>query len=301
MCLPLWVWSRFGLGGRGQSAAQDGISAMFTGERCRPHRVRRSPTYKGPLKRAGAHAHPLQCYNHPMTAIPDPAALKRDAAARALDFIKDGMKVGLGTGSTADAFLDLLAPRVAAGLKIIGTPTSQRTADKARSLGIPIQDLDSLGRLDVVIDGADEADRDFNLIKGGGGAHLREKIVAASSARMVVIADDSKLVDRLGAYPLPIEVAMFAHGTTAARIKAVAKTLGYADLDLSLRQKDGAPYVTDNGNYIYDGKFKAISDAPKLSSALSQVTGVVEHGLFIGLATAIVLAGVGGVRVLERP
>jgi len=236
-----------------------------------------------------------------MTAIPDPAALKRDAAARALDFIKDGMKVGLGTGSTADAFLDLLAPRVAAGLKIIGTPTSQRTADKARSLGIPIQDLDSLGRLDVVIDGADEADRDFNLIKGGGGAHLREKIVAASSARMVVIADDSKLVDRLGAYPLPIEVAMFAHGTTAARIKAVAKTLGYADLDLSLRQKDGAPYVTDNGNYIYDGKFKAISDAPKLSSALSQVTGVVEHGLFIGLATAIVLAGVGGVRVLERP
>jgi ribose 5-phosphate isomerase A len=235
-----------------------------------------------------------------MSSIPDPAALKRAAAERALDFIKPGMKVGLGTGSTAEAFLDALAPRVKAGLKITGTPTSQRTAEKARGLGIPIADLDTLGTLDVVVDGADEADRDLNLIKGGGAAHLREKIVAASSKSMVVIADESKLVARLGAFPLPIEVVTFSHVNIAARVKAMAEMLGYANLALVQRMKDGKPVITDNGNYVYDGKFQSITDAPKLAAALSAVPGVVEHGLFINMATALVIAGASGVQVIEQ-
>jgi len=139
----------------------------------------------------------------------DANELKRAAAARALDYVKDGMKLGLGTGSTAEAFLDLLAERVRAGLKIVGTPTSERTAEKARALNIRLEELDALGRLDLTIDGADEADVNLDLIKGGGGALLREKIVAASSFRMVVIADESKLVHRLGAFPLPVEVVAF--------------------------------------------------------------------------------------------
>ena len=150
-----------------------------------------------------------------MTAPHDANALKRAAAARALDFVRDGMKLGLGTGSTAEAFLDLLAERVRSGLKITGTPTSERTREKASALSIPVGELDALAPLDLVIDGADEADHNLDLIKGGGGALLREKIVAASSARMIVIADESKLVPRLGAFPLPVEVIAFGHRTTA--------------------------------------------------------------------------------------
>src|SRR5262245_57416408 len=159
---------------------------------------------------------------HFMTIL-DQNALKRAAAARALDFVRDGMKLGLGTGSTAEAFLDLLAERVRGGLAITGTATSQRTADKARALGIRLEELDAIGPLDLVIDGADEADADLNLIKGGGGALLREKIVAAAGRRMIVIADDSKLVQQLGAFPLPVEVVTFGHETTARRIASEAK------------------------------------------------------------------------------
>src|SRR5580693_3458156 len=136
----------------------------------------------------------------------DLTALKRAAAAKALDFVRDGMKLGLGTGSTAECFLEALAPRVARGLKITGMPTSDRTADRARALGIPLGDLDALAPLDLTVDGADEADRDLDCIKGAGGALLREKIVAASSKRMIVIADETKLVSRLGAFTLPVEV-----------------------------------------------------------------------------------------------
>ena len=151
-----------------------------------------------------------------MVAIPpsDAMALKRAAAARALDFVQDGMKLGLGTGTTADLFLELLAERIRAGLKISATPTSDRTAGKARALAIAMQELDALGSLDLAIDGADEADANLNLIKGGGGALLREKIVAASAERLIVIADQSKLVARLGAFPVPVEVIAFGHGTT---------------------------------------------------------------------------------------
>jgi len=232
--------------------------------------------------------------------MPDSTALKRAAAARALDFVRDGMKLGLGTGSTADLFLELLAERVRAGLKIVGTPTSQRTAEKARALHIPLAELDALGILDLTVDGADEADSQLNLIKGGGGALLREKIVAASSRRMVVIADESKLVDRLGAFPVPVEVIPFGHATTRERIRGMAERLGYTGVMLVLRIKDKEIYRTDNGNCIYDCAFRAIADVPALAAALSPVPGVVDHGLFVNLATALVLAEGNGVRVIER-
>jgi ribose 5-phosphate isomerase A len=232
--------------------------------------------------------------------LPGPNQLKRAAAARALDFVQDGMKLGLGTGSTADLFLELLAERVRAGLKIVGTPTSQRTAEKARALGIPLAELDALGTLDLTVDGADEADSQLNLIKGGGGALLREKIVAASSKRMVVIADESKLVDRLGAFPVPVEVIPFGHATTRERIRGTAERLGYTNVMLVLRIKQGEIYRTDNGNCIYDCAFRAIADVPALAAALSPIAGVVEHGLFVNLASALVIAGSHGLRVIER-
>jgi len=232
--------------------------------------------------------------------LPDANVLKRAAAARALDYVEDGMKLGLGTGSTADLFLELLAERIRRGLRIVGTPTSQRTADKARALSIPLRELDELGTLDLVVDGADEADRNLDLIKGGGGALLREKIVAACGQRMVVIADESKLVTRLGTFPLPVEVIPFAHGTTRERIRRAAAALGYGDLSCVLRIKDAQPYRTDNGNVIYDCHFAKIMDAPALAAALSPIPGVVEHGLFVGMASALVIAGSGGVSVIER-
>jgi ribose 5-phosphate isomerase A len=226
-------------------------------------------------------------------------ALKHAAATRALDYVKDGMTLGLGSGSTAEAFLDLLAARVRAGLKIVGTPTSERTSDKAEALGIPLKDLDSLAPLDLVVDGADEADANLDLIKGGGGALLREKIVAASAKRMVVIADDSKLVTQLGTYPLPVEVVAFGHVTTASRIEATAAALGYTMTPV-LRIRDRRRYRTDNKNCIYDCAFGAIADVAGLAAALSSIPGVVEHGLFVGLASVLVIAGVGGVRVIEH-
>ena len=231
----------------------------------------------------------------------DAAALKRAAAARAVEFIRPGMKIGLGTGSTADLFLELLADRLRNGLEIVGTPTSERTDEKARSLGIPMADLNELGHLDLVVDGADEADANLDLIKGGGGALLREKIVAASADQMIVIADESKFKNRLGAFPLPVEVVPFGHLTTRSRIVAVAMACGYAHLNPVLRARgDGKAFQTDSGNSIYDCPFGEISDAPALAAALSSVTGVVEHGLFCGLASALVLAGSDGVRVIER-
>jgi ribose 5-phosphate isomerase A len=230
---------------------------------------------------------------------PDSAALKRAAAAKALDYVENNMKLGLGTGSTAEAFLDVLAPRVRGGLTITGVATSERTAIKARNLGITVGELDQVGDLDLVVDGADETDADLNLIKGGGGAHLIEKIVATSSKKMVVIADGSKLVKRLGKYPLPVEVVKFGHATTARRIAETAKKLR-RDITPILRMKDNAPFVTDSGNYIYDCAFKTIVNPAKLATALSVIPGVVEHGLFVGIATTLILARETGVEVIER-
>jgi len=225
-------------------------------------------------------------------------SLKRDAAAKALDFVQNGMKLGLGTGSTAEAFVELLAPRVRGGLDVDCVATSERTAQMARSLGIPLGDLDALAPLDLTVDGADEADRDLNLIKGGGAALLREKIVAASSKAMVVIADETKLVARLGKFPLPVEVVMFGHGATAKRIEVAIAALGYTNVPVKPRTRDGGLVRTDSGNLIYDCAFGAIKDARALAAALSAVPGIVEHGLFVGIATTLVIAHPGEVEVI---
>ena len=182
----------------------------------------------------------------------------------------------------------------------MGVPTSEHVAAKARSLGIPLGELDELAPLDLTVDGADEADGSLELIKGGGAALLREKIVASSSKRMVVIADESKLVKRLGRFPLAVEVTPFGHTTTAARLAEVLAALGYARAQIVLRLKDGASLKTDGGNALYDCALGAIDDAPALAAALSQIVGVVEHGLFVGLASALVLAGADGIKLIER-
>ncbi|MGA9797041.1 MAG: ribose-5-phosphate isomerase RpiA [Rhizomicrobium sp.] len=230
----------------------------------------------------------------------DPAALKRAAALKALDYVTDGMKLGLGTGTTAEAFLEVLAPRVKGGLRITSVASSERTAQKARSLGIAVDDLDNQAPLDLTVDGADEADRALTLIKGGGGALLREKIVATSSRRMVVIADETKLVERLGRCPLPVEVTTFSHGTTAARVAIAARELGYEQVPVTLRVRDGKPFVTDGGNYIYDCAFGEITDAQDLATAIRAIPGVVEHGLFVGIASALIIARPDGTEVIER-
>lgn len=230
----------------------------------------------------------------------DPSSLKREAAQRALDFVRPGMKLGLGTGSTAEAFLDLLGARVKTGFDIVGVPTSRRTAEKAKALGIGLAELDDIAPLDLTIDGADEADRSLNLIKGGGGALLREKIVAASSTRMLVIADASKLVERLGRFPLPVEIVPFGARTTVARIEAAVALLGYRGVPVTKRRSGDALFMTDSGNLIVDCAFGRIADVSALAHALSAIPGVVDHGLFIGLASTLVIAQESGVKVIER-
>jgi len=210
------------------------------------------------------------------------------------------MKLGLGTGSTAEAFLEVLAPRIRQGLDVRCSATSERTAEMARALSIPLAELDALAPLDLVIDGADEADRALTLIKGGGGALLHEKIVAASSQCMIVVADASKLVDTLGRFPLPVEVVPFGNATTAARIKRALGGLGYAGVPAVLRSREGTPFITDSGNYIYDIALGAIEDAATLAQVLSAVPGVVEHGLFVGIAQKLVIAFEDRVEVLDR-
>ena len=226
--------------------------------------------------------------------------LKRQAAARALEHVRDGMKLGLGTGSTAKHFVDLLGERVRAGLKIVGVPTSEATRLQATQCGVPLTTLDEVDRLDLTIDGADEIDAALNLIKGGGGALLREKIVAAASDRMIVIADESKWVDTLGRFPLPVEVIPFGLKATQRAIgKAFAET-GNSGQMMARNGKDGHVFVTDGGHWIVDAQLGRISDAPRLAGLLTSIPGVVEHGLFIGLASTVVLAGAQGIRVVER-
>jgi ribose 5-phosphate isomerase A len=220
-------------------------------------------------------------------------AQKRAAAARAVEFVRPGMRLGLGTGSTARHFVELLGERVRAGLDVIAVPTSQATRADAERCGILLTTLDKTLELDLTVDGADEIAPDLSLIKGGGGALLREKIVAAASARMIVIADRSKWVATLGRFPLPIEVAPFGlRATQRAVEKAVA----------AIRQgKDGHAFVTDGGHWIIDAALGSIDDPKALANALSGIPGVMEHGLFIGLAQTVILAGADGVSVVERP
>jgi ribose 5-phosphate isomerase A len=227
-------------------------------------------------------------------------AFKRAAAAKALDYVQDGMKLGLGSGTTAEIFVELLAPRVRAGQKLLCVPTSERTATLARKLGLTLSTLDDQAPLDLTIDGADEADRNLDLIKGGGGNLLREKIVAASSKKMIVIADESKMVPRLGKFPLSVEVVEFGHKATAARLVTAFMALGYTSVIPRLREKDGATFKTDSNNVIYDCTFGAIQNPGKLATALHTVPGVVEHGLFIGIASTLLIAGPGEVEVINR-
>ena len=235
-----------------------------------------------------------------VAAMTDLTALKRAAAAKALEYVSDGMKLGLGSGSTAELFVELLAPKVRGGMKLLCVPTSERTATLARKLGITLSSLDDLAPLDLTVDGADEADRNLDLIKGGGGMLLREKIVAAASRKMIVIADETKLVPRLGKFPLPVEVVEFGHRAIAARLADAIAALGYKNVAITLRQKDGAPFRTDGGNLIYDCALGAIQSTGKLSSAINAIPGVVEHGLFVGIAATLIIAGPGEVEVIEK-
>jgi ribose 5-phosphate isomerase A len=227
--------------------------------------------------------------------------LKRQAAARALEEVRDGMQLGLGTGSTARHFVELLGERVRAGLKVIGVPTSEVTRADAERCGVSLTTLDEIDRLDLTVDGADEIAPDLALIKGGGGALLREKIVAAASARMIVIADASKYVPALGRFPLPVEVVPFGLAATRRKIEAATASVGCAGPALLRRAKDGHAFVTDSGHWILDAALERIADPRTLADRLDRIAGVVEHGLFIGLADIAVVAGASGVRVVERP
>jgi len=229
----------------------------------------------------------------------DARQLKIEAARVALEHVEDGMRLGIGTGSTAEEFVRLLAVKVQEGLSIIGVPTSERTAALCRELGVPLSTLEETPELDLTIDGADEIDPQLGLIKGGGGALLREKIVAAASEKMLVIADASKLVKTLGKFPLPIEVNEFGLGATKIAIAKAAAKLGLEG-PLEIRMTNGKPFVTDGGHLIIDASFGRIPDTRALSDALHAIPGVVEHGLFLGLADAAIVAEAGrGVRTVR--
>jgi ribose 5-phosphate isomerase A len=225
---------------------------------------------------------------------------KQQAAERALTLVEDGMTLGLGTGSTAARFVDLLGRRVAQGLKVSCVATSEATRAQAERLGIALIDLDHRPFLDLAVDGADEIDGELRLIKGGGGALLREKIVATASERMVVIADHTKRVATLGAFPLPVEVVQFGVAATRNMIDVLAADAG-CEGEITLRkQADGRPFVTDGGNFILDCAFGRIGEPEALDEALKLVPGVVESGLFLGIADAAIIAGPDGVVMLER-
>ena len=233
-----------------------------------------------------------------MTGNADSESQKREAARRALDLVEPGMRLGLGTGSTARHFVDLIGEKVAGGLDVRCVATSEATQAQAKSLGIPLATLEQLPELDLTVDGADEIDPELRLIKGGGGALLREKIVAAASRRMAVIADATKLVARLGAFPLPIEVVPFGLEATRRHIERAVADLGLEG-PISLRGGT-TPFVTDGGHYIFDCSPGAITDPARLAETLSMIPGVVEHGLFIGYARTAIIARAESIEVLSR-
>jgi ribose 5-phosphate isomerase A len=210
---------------------------------------------------------------------------EKEAAARAsLRFVKDGQVVGLGTGSTAAYFIKLLGEEVQRGLRVRGIPTSDRSRELAASLGIPLITLDDCQEIAVTVDGADEVDPQLRLIKGGGGAMLREKIVASATKQLVIVADASKQVPVLGKFPLPVEVIKFSQALVAKRIAALGA-------EVSVRTNaDGTPFVTDENNHVLDCRFGQIRDADELARTLSEMPGVVEHGLFIGMASVVLFA-----------
>lgn len=225
--------------------------------------------------------------------------LKREVGEAATRYVRDGMKLGIGTGSTAEAFIRALAPMVADGLTIIGVPTSERTANLCGELDIPLSSLEETPHLDLTIDGADEIDPQLRLIKGAGGALLREKIVATASDEMLVIADESKRVEHLGAFPLPIEVNSFGLAATLIMIERKSSSLGLTGA-LSIRMAaDESLFVTDGGHLIVDASFGLIDDPEALALVLNSIPGVVENGLFTGLATRAILATSSGIEIVE--
>ena len=226
---------------------------------------------------------------------------KRAAAARALEFVRAGMRLGLGTGSTARHFVDLLGERVRGGLDVVAVPTSEATRAQAAKLGIPLTTLDETPELDLTVDGADEIAPDLTMIKGGGGALLREKIVAAASAEMIVIADQSKWVPVLGRFPLPVEIAPFGATATRRAVEAAAAASDCHGPALLRNGRDGQVFVTDGGHWLLDAQLQRIADPAALAARLAAVPGVMEHGLFIGLARTAILAGPQGIRVVDRP
>ena len=234
-----------------------------------------------------------------MTALVDPP--KRRAARAALAYVRPGMRLGLGTGSTAREFVALLGAEVAGGLDLVCVATSQATADQARGLNIPVVDIDEAGPLDLAIDGTDEFDPELQLIKGGGGALMREKIVASAAARMIVIADATKRVARLGRFPLPVEIDAFGAQATRRHVARIAQEYG-CEGAIGLRMV--APdkiFVTDGGHFILDCALGIIEDPAALARHLQAVPGVVGHGLFIGLASAVLMGDETDVTVFGDP
>ncbi|MFN0263009.1 ribose-5-phosphate isomerase RpiA [Tepidamorphus sp. 3E244] len=226
-------------------------------------------------------------------------AFKKEVGTRAAGLVTSGMKVGLGTGSTAAHFVRALGERVRSeGLEIVGVPTSRATGDLARECGIALTTLDETPRLDLTIDGADEIDAAMRLIKGGGGAHLREKIVAAASDRMIVIADETKVVETLGKFPLPLEVLDFGLTATLHHVEEAARAHGCGGAIEQRKRPDGGTFVTDEGNAVLDCHFRQIPDPEGLAAALNTVPGLVEHGLFIGMASGALIAGSGGITTM---
>jgi ribose 5-phosphate isomerase A len=226
---------------------------------------------------------------------------KAAAAKAAIDLVKPRMRLGLGTGSTAAPFVEEVGTRVRDGLEVICVPTSEATRVHAEALNIPLTTLDETPHLDLTVDGADEIDDQLRLIKGGGGALLREKIVATASERMVVIADSRKLSQTLGSHPLPIEVVRFGLKATMQLIQALSAEAG-CDGEIRLRAGEGGrPFVTDQGNLIVDCAFPKITEPEVLAFALTRVPGVVEHGLFLGLCDMAIVAGANGIQILKHP
>jgi len=230
-----------------------------------------------------------------MQPTPAQDEAKKAAAAQAIEsFLKDGMTIGLGSGTTSRWFVRILGERVAKGLKVIGVPSSKSTGQLAEEVGVQLADLNEVGQLDLTIDGADEIDGKGRMIKGGGANLLWEKIVACASKKMVCIVDESKLVERLGRFPLPVEVIPFAWKSTERHLRGLLKQEGFEAVQIEMRGGLEKPLVTDSGHYLLDCHLGQIADPESLASKLKTIPGVVEHGLFIGIATDAVVGQTNG-------
>ena len=225
--------------------------------------------------------------------------MKINAAREALSYVEDGMKLGLGTGSTVDEFLILLSEEIKNGLNICGVVTSEKTKNLSNKLSIPLTTLEKVNKLDLTIDGADEIDNDLSLIKGGGGALLREKIIAFSSNELLIIADESKLVDKLGDFKLPVEVSPYEHDVTSLRIMDKLNKIGYKG-SISLRKDNQNIFITDGGNYIYDLSIGIINEPNIIENLLNLIPGVFDNGLFINLTEKVIIGNQEGARIITK-